>query len=93
MTTTRDSTLVSARVAGFMYLAMIGIGLFGEAFMRGCLIFKSGYVPRALGWLLGLAGVSYLVNSFALLLSPSLAYMLLPAVLLPAFAGELALTL
>jgi hypothetical protein len=76
-----------------MYLAMIGIGLFGAAFVRRYLSFKPGYVPSALGWLLGLAGVSYLVDSFALLLSPSLASMLLPAVLLPAFAGELALTL
>lgn len=86
-------------------LAMVAIGLHGYGFaiglvffgftciVRGYLIFKSGYMPRALGWLLGLAGVGYLVNSFALLLSPSLASMLFPAVLLPAFVGELALTL
>jgi hypothetical protein len=37
--------------------------------------------------------VSYLINSFALLLSPSLAAILFPAVLLPAFVGELLLTL
>jgi hypothetical protein len=43
--------------------------------------------------LLCLAGVSYLVNSFALLLSPKLASVLFPAVLLPAFIGEFALSL
>jgi hypothetical protein len=86
-------------------LALLAIGLHGYGFaigliffgftciVRGYLIVKSGYVPRALGWLLGLAGVCYLVNSFALLLAPSLAAMLFPAVLLPAFVAELALTL
>lgn len=35
----------------------------------------------------------YLVNSFALLLAPSFAAAIFPAVLMPAFVGELALTL
>ena len=61
--------------------------------VRGYLIFKSGYFPRILGVLLGLAGISYLVNSFALLLAPSLASTLFPAILLPALVGELALCL
>ena len=57
------------------------------------LIFKSGYFPRILGVLLGCAGVSSLVNSFALLLAPSLASALFPAILLPALVGELAFCL
>ena len=72
----------------------IGLIFFGLAcLVRGYLILHSGYVPRALGVLLALAGMGYLVNSFALLLSPRLASMLFPAVLLPAFVAELALSL
>src|SRR4030095_5432341 len=39
------------------------------------------------------AGVCYLVNSFALLIAPSLARALFPAILLPPFIGESALCL
>ena len=84
--------LVSISLHGYGF----GIGLlfFGMTCVaRGYLIYLSGYLPRVLGVLLALAGISYLVNSFALLLSPSLASMLFPAVLLPAFIGELALAL
>lgn len=71
----------------------IGLVFFGCAcLVRGHLIVKSGYMPRALGVLLQLAGVSYLINSIALLLSPPLAAALFPAVLLPALVGELALS-
>jgi hypothetical protein len=72
----------------------IGLVFFGLAcLVRGWLAYRSGYVPRALGVLLALAGASYLVNSFALLLSPAVASALFPAVLLPAFVGELGLAL
>jgi hypothetical protein len=72
----------------------IGLIFFGlTCLVRGYLMFRSGYVPRVLGVLLGLAGLSYLVNSAALLLWPALASLLFPAVLLPAFVGELALAL
>jgi hypothetical protein len=40
-----------------------------------------------------LAGLSYLINSFALLLAPSFAASIFPAILMPAFIGELALCL
>ena len=72
----------------------IGLIFFGCAcLVRGHLMARSGYFPRALGRLLQLAGASYLVNSFALLLSPSIASQLFPGVLLPAFLGELAVCL
>jgi hypothetical protein len=61
--------------------------------VRGYLIANCDYLPRMLGYLLLVAGVCYLVNSFALLLLPSLASALFPLILLPAFAGELALAL
>lgn len=59
----------------------------------GYLIFKSGYLPKVVGILMQLAGLSYLVNSFALILSPPLANRLSPAILLPALVGELSLCL
>ncbi len=71
-----------------------GLIFFGFACLfRGYLVFKSGYFPKVLGLLLALAGLSYLVNSFALLLAPSLASALFPAILLPAFVGELVFAL
>lgn len=71
-----------------------GLIFFGFACLfRGYLIFKSGYFPRILGLLMALAGLSYLVNSFALLLAPGLASALFPAILVPAFVGELCFAL
>lgn len=74
----------------------LGIGLvfFGFACLAtGWLILRSGYLPRTLGVLMLLAGLSYLVNSLALLLAPSLATWLFPGVLVPAFIGEMSLCL
>lgn len=72
----------------------IGLVFFGMVcLIRGYLVFKAGYVPRILGVLLALAGASYLINSSALLVFPPLAATLFPAVLLPAFVAELALSL
>jgi len=42
-----------------------------HVFVLGYLIFKSGYFPKVLGVLFIAAGVGYLVDSFALLLSPA----------------------
>ena len=82
-------------------LAMLAVQLHGQGFgigliffgfacvIRGALIAASGVLPRVLGGLLALAGLAYLVNSFALLLAPAVAKLLFPAVLLPAFVGEL----
>ena len=67
----------------------IGLIFFGfECLVLGYLIFKSGYLPRILGVLMQIAGLSYLTNSFALLLAPTLATMLFPGILVPAFIAE-----
>src|SRR5262249_42848677 len=73
-----------------------GIGLIFFGFVcliEGYLIYKSRFLPRFLGVLMPIAGVCYLVNSFALLLSPTLANRLFPAILLPALLAELSLAL
>jgi hypothetical protein len=68
----------------------IGLIFFGFAcLIKGYLIAQSGFLPKALGLLFMLAGASYLINSFALLLAPSIATLLFPAILIPAFVGEL----
>jgi hypothetical protein len=59
----------------------------------GYLIFRSGYLPKALGVLMQIAGLCYLTNMFALVLAPALANRLFPAILLPAFVGEASLCL
>lgn len=68
----------------------IGLIFFGFAcVIRGVLLAQGRLVPRALAVMLTLAGVAYLVNSFALLLAPALAERLFPAILLPSLVGEL----
>jgi hypothetical protein len=54
----------------------------------GYLIFRSGYLPKVVGILMQIAGVCYLTDSFALILSPPLANRIFPAILVPSFIGE-----
>jgi hypothetical protein len=72
----------------------IGLIFFGfECLVLGYLIYRSGYLPTILGVLMAIAGLSYLINSFALLLAPAFAAIIVPAILLPALIGETALCL
>ena len=72
-------------------LALIFFGV--ECLIVGHLIRKSGYIPKAIGWLMQLAGVCYLVNSFVMILYPPLQDALFPVILLPSFIGESAFCL
>ncbi len=81
-----------ARMAISLHGYGFGIGLvfFGMAcLVRGYLMFRSGYFPKPVGVLLQIAGLSYIVNTAALLLAPALADKLFPVILLPALVGEL----
>lgn len=60
--------------------------------MIGYLIFKSGFLPRVLGLLMVIGGLSYMIDSFANLLSPTLAARL-PELTVLAGVAELALSL
>lgn len=91
-----------AQLHAMAYLSIVehgdafGIALmfFGvEILIVGHLIRKSAYLPSWIGVLMQLAGVCYLANSFARVLFPSLAGMLFPAILLPAFVAESAFCL
>jgi len=84
-----NADLVSLSVRVHAYGFGIALIFFACTFLvRGHLIVTSGYIPKAIGVLVQLAGVGYLVNSFALLLAPAFANMIFPAILLPAFIGE-----
>lgn len=72
----------------------VGLIFFGvELLILGHLIIRSQYLPKALGVLFQLGGLSYLVNSFALIVSPPLADRMFPTILLPAFVAELSVAI
>ena len=59
----------------------------------GRVIFRSGFFPKTIGVLMQIAGLCYLTDGFALILAPTFANRLFPAILLPAFVGEASLCL
>jgi hypothetical protein len=73
------------------WIALVFFGCY-EAVL-GSLIFKSRFLPKALGVLVGLAGLAFLTNSFALFVAPAIGDAINPALLVVDGIGELALTL
>lgn len=86
-------------------LALLAMKLHGDAYAislvffafaclsLGYLIFRSSYLPRTIGALLVIAGVCYLIDSFAHFLNPAFAATLFPLLFIPIFIAELSLTL
>ena len=71
----------------------IDLVFFGFAcLVYGYLLFRSGYFPRTLGVLMAIAGLSYLTNSFTLILAPTYAGTI-SLILVLALIGELSLCL
>ncbi|MDP9176520.1 MAG: DUF4386 domain-containing protein [Gemmatimonadota bacterium] len=81
---------VRSHTTGFG-IALIFFGV--ECVILGYLIYRSGYMPRIIGVLMEIAGVCYVINSFALLLSPLLSSRLFPVILMPALVAEVSLAL
>lgn len=79
---------IRSHTAGFG-IALIFFGV--ECVIIGYLISRSGYMPGWIGVLMQIAGVCYVINSFTLLLSPSLSSRLFPAILIPSLIAELSL--
>jgi hypothetical protein len=72
-------------LGGGLFMVTYGVA----AVLRGYLIFQSGYLPRALGVLLALAGLGFISKNFTLVLAPAYASDVL---LLPMFLTVVALT-
>jgi hypothetical protein len=72
-------------------IALIFFGF--TCLVNGYLIFRSGYLPKFVGILMQIAGLSYLVGCFAALFAPSFADLITPAILLPPLIGELSFCL
>jgi hypothetical protein len=71
----------------------IDLVFFGFAcLVYGYLLFRSGYFPKTLGVLMAIAGLSYLTNSFTLILAPAYSGTISPILVL-ALIGELSLCL
>jgi hypothetical protein len=67
----------------------IALILFGfTCLVNGYLIFRSGYLPKFVGILMQIAGLSYLTACFAALFAPAFADLITPAILLPPLIGE-----
>jgi Domain of unknown function (DUF4386) len=72
-------------------IALIFFGF--TCIVNGYLIFRSGYLPRFVGILMQIAGLSYLTACFAALFAPAFADLITPAILLPPLIGELSFCL
>jgi len=56
--------------------------------LNGYLIFRSGYLPKLVGILMQIAGLSYLTACSAALFAPAFADLITPGILLPPLIGE-----
>jgi hypothetical protein len=72
-------------------IALIFFGL--TCLVNGYLIQRSGYLPKLIGILMQLAGLSYLTACFGALFAPAFADLITPAILIPPLIGELSLCL
>lgn len=86
--------MVSLSLRSYAYGFNVGLIFFGWfCITAGYLIFRSGYLPKALGVLLQVAGLSYLINSFALILVPDFSRWLGYSLMAPVLVGEASLCL
>jgi hypothetical protein len=65
----------------------------GFCVLVGVLILRSQLIPRVIGAMMIVAGICYVVNTLALILSPALSDLIFPGILLPVLLAELSLAL
>jgi hypothetical protein len=77
--------------AQVFFIAMVFFGF--HCLLIGYLIYRSTFLPRIVGVLMAIAGLCYLTQSFATVLSPALSNRLFIYLMPLGFPGELSLTL
>jgi hypothetical protein len=82
------STRLFAIGFGFSLLLFAGFCV-----LVGVLIFRSRLVPRTIGAMMVVAGIGYVVNTLALIVSPAFFELINPSILLPILLAELSLAL
>lgn len=88
------SAMASLSLRSYAHGFNVGLIFFGWfCVIAGHLIYRSGYFPKALGVLLQVAGLSYLINSFALITAPDFSRRLGYSLMAPVFVGEASLCL
>lgn len=81
---------IRVHTVGFAFALLFFAGF---CILTGVMIIGSRAVPRVLGWLMGLAGVCYAVNTLAMIVAPDFWSSISPAILVPCLVGEAALAL
>jgi hypothetical protein len=90
----QQNALASLAIRSHAYGYGVSLFFLGFCFLvHGTLIYRSGFLPKFLGVLIVIAGVSYLVTTFSQFVAPAFSDKLFPFSLLPAFIGELSLSL
>lgn len=86
------AALLALKVHGDGYdVSLVFFGIY--CLMLGWLVWRSGFLPKAIGVLMTLAGVCYILNSIADLTAPAFARMPSPHLMDPTLIGEAALAL
>ncbi|WP_069206513.1 DUF4386 domain-containing protein [Sphingomonas panacis] len=86
------AALLALKVHGDGYdVSLVFFGIY--CVMLGWLAWRSGFLPKAIGGLMALAGVCYILNSVADLAAPAFAHTLSPHIMDPTLIGEAALAL
>ena len=87
--TEQMDALILLSLRFYQFAAMIFSGYYGIAWIvRAYLMFRSGYLPKFLGVLMGIGGIGFLVRNFLLILAPAYAS---PVLLMLLFPGALML--
>lgn len=81
---------IRVHTVGFAFALLFFAGF---CLLTGAMIVRSRAAPRAIGWLMGLAGVCYGVNTLAMIVAPAFWASISPAVLVPCLVGEAALAI
>lgn len=91
LVSTDQPSLTDVAIRAYSYGEGLGLVFFGFTLLGvGYLIRHAGYLPWLIGVLVQVAGGSYVINSFLLLVVPDLASIVF---LIPAFVAELSLAL